>query len=104
MSTYTELSDLILNLVSQFFSIEKNVINSGNKQAEIVDARHVAIFLLYREGFYPKQISNLLNISPRAICHAITNFNRRLDANKLLRSSYIEIEKQLRRKLEAKGK
>lgn len=104
MSTYTELSDLIINLVSQYFGIDRDVINASNKQAEIVDARHVVIYLLFRQGFYPKQIANILSLSPRAICHAITSFPRRLESNKMLKNIYMAIEKELRKKIEVSGK
>ena len=53
----------IIQIVSRETEIAPKVILSGSKEAEVVDARYLLVYFLFKEGFYPSQIviSFLLN-------------------------------------------
>lgn len=46
----------IIQIVSRETEIAPKVILSGSKEAEVVDARYLLVYFLFKEGFYPSQI------------------------------------------------
>lgn len=47
----------IIQVVSRETEIAPKVILSGSKEAEVVDARYLLVYFLFKEGFYPSQIA-----------------------------------------------
>lgn len=65
----SELYRQILGTVSQETEISEERILSKAKNAEIVDARYLLVYFLWRQGFHAPVISSLMNFSRRPIIH-----------------------------------
>lgn len=63
----SELYRQILGTVSQETEISEERILSKAKNAEIVDARYLLVYFLWRQGFHAPVISSLMNFSRRPI-------------------------------------
>lgn len=63
----SELYRQILGTVSQETEIPEERILSKAKNAEIVDARYLLVYFLWRQGFHAPVISSLMNFSRRPI-------------------------------------
>lgn len=95
MSKIVELAHSIIIAVERETDISKSQILSNTKQAEIVDARHLAIKLLSLNGIYPERIAGVFGISRRNVHYALSSFEDRLRFNYQLRNNYEIIRKQL---------
>lgn len=91
----SEIFKKILAAVEEETEVRKEMILSGNKQEEVVDARSLLIRILYEQGFYPIQISELSGICSRCIHPFIVNFNERKQNHKLLGVNYERVKKKL---------
>ena len=92
----------ILALVEEETEVRKEMIVSNNKQEEVVDARSLLIRILYEQGFYPIQISQLSGICSRCVSPFIVGFNERKASHKMLGTNYENIKRKLG-ELEEKG-
>lgn len=95
MPKIADLAALVINLVAEELEVPKEQILSKCRNAEVVDARHLAIRLLYSKDLYPSRIAEIFGLSSRNIHYIITNFEDRLQTNKMLRNNYERIEKEL---------
>lgn len=86
--TKQELFAVVLDIVAYETDISINDISQNCRNAEIVDARHIAVILLSRYGVTYTRIAKLLNISPRYVNKIITCFDNRLKFNKPLSLTY----------------
>jgi len=84
-----------LEVVSTETEIADSVILSPSKEADVVDARNILVYILYKKGFYPSEIATLINKSKRCIGLCISNFEERLLSRKMLSIIYKRIVKQL---------
>ena len=73
----SELYRQILGTVSQETEISEERILSKAKNAEIVDARYLLVYFLWRQGFHAPVISSLMNFSRRPIEKMISQFDLR---------------------------
>lgn len=87
----TDCLDKIFRLIADELDITQQQILSDSREAEVVDARYVAIMLLRHSGRYPNCIARILTRTPRAVNYALTTFDDRLSANKPLARSYSRI-------------
>lgn len=95
MPKIAELVDSVLELVSDELEITRASILSRSRDAETVDARHMAVRLLRAHGVYPSRIAEIFHLSPRNIHYVITSFDARTQTNRKLRNVYAKIAKQL---------
>lgn len=91
----SEIFAEILKIVSDETDVPSQDIISRNRQADIVDARHIFVKTLYDYGFYPVEISHHTGMSHRAINYIITNFGYRMTAGQYLRNNFERIKKLL---------
>lgn len=77
MPKIAELVDSVLELVSDELEITRASILSRSRDAETVDARHMAVRLLHAHGVYPSRIAEIFHLSPRNIHYVITSFDAR---------------------------
>ena len=98
----SERYNKVLSLVAEETEVRKEMIVSSNKQEEVVDARSLLIRILYEQGFYPIQISQLSGICPRCVSPFIVGFNERKENHKMLGINYENIKRKLG-ELEEKG-
>lgn len=85
----------VLRRVSAETEISKELMLSKCRTAEVTDARHLAVMLMYRLDIYPSGIAGIFGVSPRSIHYVITSFDARIQTNKTLRNSYERLVKQL---------
>lgn len=88
MPKLTELAATIIDFVATEFEVPKEMILSKSRNAEAVDARHVAAMILYRSGIYVSRIAEILRVSPRYVQYIVTDFEDRLLCNRHLRMTY----------------
>ena len=88
MCRYLTLANEVLEMVSQQSDIPIEVIISKSRNADVVDARHLAINLLFGLGLYPQQIAKVVHQSTRTIQCAISAFSVRCKANNNLRHTF----------------
>ena len=98
------ISKKILSDVIEAVSIETDVpvdmIMSRNRENEIVDARHICIKILRREGMYVSRIAEFMRMTPRNVQHVISEFDGRITFNRPMRNNYERILKRLGSKYE----
>lgn len=90
-----EIYNKVLSLIEEETEVSRDLILSGNKQEEVVDARALLVYTLYEIGFYPPQISTLTGICGRCINPFILNFGERKDCRRMLRIYYDKVKKKL---------
>jgi hypothetical protein len=95
MPKIAEFADSVIELVSGELEITRDNILSRSRNAETVDARHMAVRLLHAHGVYPSRIAEIFHLSPRNIHYVITSFDARIQTNRKLRNIYAKIAKQL---------
>lgn len=100
MPKIAELADYIIGIVADELDVTKESILSKTRNAEIVDARYMAVKLLHCHNVYPSRIAALFNLSSRNIHYAITSFDARIQTNRSLRNSYAKLTKALCEKCE----
>lgn len=100
MSKSNEFAKYVLLTVAHETEIPCETILSKCRQAEVVDARHIAVMLLYKSGMYVARIADIMKITPRYVQYIITDFEDRMKCNRPLRNKYEIIANKLRNNLE----
>lgn len=67
--------------VSAETEIASDRILSESKLEEVVDARYLVIYLLSKNGFYPRMIAERMRMSQRAVRKAQAGFEARLEGS-----------------------
>ena len=91
-----ETFEKVLSLIEEEAEVSRDLILSGNKQEEVIDARSLLLYILYEIGFYPVQIAKLSGICSRCIMPLIHNFNDRKDSRRMLGIYYEKVARKLR--------
>ena len=73
----TDIFNQTLECVANTSEIGIEQILSHNRSSEVVDARYVFVYLLYRQGFYPSCIAARMGFTRSAICHILSDFDHR---------------------------
>lgn len=95
----SELFKAIVESVACEMELNADEILSTRRTANIVDARHIIVHLLFKEGVYIADIAHALNLSRRAVEKIRSTFDGRLDSNrKLFKLAYDRVSNDLRRK------
>ena len=84
MSSKAEIFANILADVSRETDIPEDVITSGSRNAEAVEARWILVKLLRMQGFYPSTIAPLINHKRRAVNCMLSNFDDRMKFSPLM--------------------
>lgn len=80
-----ETFNRVLSLIEEETEVSRDLILSGNKREEVVDARSLLLYVLKDMGFYPVQIAALTGICTRCITSLIAGFNDRKESRRMLR-------------------
>ena len=91
-----ETFSLILSLVEKETEISRDLILSGDKHEEVVDARALLLAILHEAGFYPAQIAALSGICPRCVSPFIVGFAERKSGRRMLGIYYDNVVRKLR--------
>lgn len=86
-----ETFNRVLSLIEEETEVSRELILSGNKKEEVVDARSLLLYVLNEMGFYPVQIAALSGICTRCITPLIASFNDRKESRKMLRIYYEKV-------------
>ena len=81
----------ILADVSLEAEIDSDRILSDSRVEEVVDARYLVIYLLSKNGFYPRMIAERMRMSQRAVRKAQAGFEARLEGSAGLRLSFLRL-------------
>lgn len=71
----SEVFEHVLRVIEQETEINRDLILSSRKNAEIVDARYILVYSLYCKGFYFKEIAQLLRLTRQAVNQIITKMD-----------------------------
>lgn len=104
MPKIAELADLVIDLVAEELEVQKELIISKSRKAEVVDARHMSARLLHYCNVYPSRIAAVFDVSPRSIHYIITSFDARIQTNRALRNSFAKLAKELGENCETTAK
>lgn len=96
MAKINEYTAAILQAVEEDCDVEADEVLSRCGTADVVDARHIAVFLLHEQGFSTSRIARAMMISKRYAQHIITRFADRIKYNRLIRNTYERIKTKLR--------
>lgn len=91
----SEIIATVLSAVSEETEIDIKTILSQDKRREVVDARHIAINLLYKCGIYQSNIVEIFRTTPRNVQYVISDFDTRLLYSPPMRNDYERIKKRL---------
>lgn len=69
--------DAILDIVASVAEVDSQEILSKCKTAEVVDARHIFVQLMYEQGWYQSRIARKMGISEGAISRMLDKFSDR---------------------------
>lgn len=97
---YRELTQKVIEVITSETDVPAPLIISKTRTEEVVGVRHMAIMILHRFGLYPRIIAECMGMSQRAVQFAITNFDKRLTSDKLMRNNYARVLKKLGNTLE----
>lgn len=96
MTSIKDLSNIIVNVVCEYFDVSIGEITSKRSNANVVDARQFAVYILSCSGYRTSYIADLMNVSPRYVNTIISTFNTRIKHNLVLNSAYEAIRNKLR--------
>lgn len=85
----------LLECVVEKTELPSDKILSDDKTEDVVDARHLLIWLAKERGVYKHDIADYVGCSRRAVLYAISCFEYRMRQNKMLRAWCEMIRKQL---------
>jgi len=91
----SEIITSVLSAVSEETGIDIKTILSQDRRRETVDARHIAVHLLYKCGIYQSTIVEIFRTTPRNIQYIISDFDARLLCSPPMRNDYERIKKIL---------
>lgn len=93
---FTSFFNGVIEIVSEVTEISRNEILSNSREQEIVDARCLLIYILYRMyDLSFKQIGALINRSGENVSYHAHNFESRKSQNQILKIRYEIITKKI---------
>ena len=79
-----DLCGQIIALVSEVAEVEASDIMSGNRRPDVVDARHLAIYLMLEKGVQIYRVALFMGLTERNVYHVKERFeDRRPDVQAL---------------------
>lgn len=84
-----------LSAIVEETEIKRDLILSGNKQEEVVDARYLLVEIMSEQGLYPTQISHLTGIGVRSVNNFLQGFSTRCNSRKIMRIDYDRVRHKL---------
>lgn len=92
----TKIFHELLNIISSEMEIDiADIKNKNIKTTEVVDARSILVYCMKEKGFYPEQISYLLNRSSSNIRKLINDFELRKQNCKMIETYLCRIQHQI---------
>lgn len=87
----------ILSAVSDETGIPGDMIASGNRSAETVDARYLLVYFLFRNGFYPSAIAPLIHHTIRSVNRILSTFEDRMRVSVMMQISFARLHEEVGR-------
>lgn len=84
----------ILKDVSEVTEVPEDIIASGDRCAESVDARYLLVYFLHRRGFYASAISKFIGHRKRSVNQMISNFETRMQNAPMMRVDFERLRKK----------
>lgn len=84
-----------LSAIVEETEVREELILSGNKQEEVVDARYLLVKIMAEQGLYPIQISHLTGVCLRSVDNFLLSFSTRCNSRKIMRIDYDRVRKKL---------
>lgn len=91
----THVYNMVLSAVAEVTEITSAEITSHNRQAEVVEARSLLVYYLYKEGLSSIQIAKLSGFTRQCIEGQMRRFPDKNSRSKWLSSIMAEIERVL---------
>jgi hypothetical protein len=84
-----------LRAVVEETEVSSELILSGCKQEEAIDARSILIKLMRDMGLYPIQISKISGLNSRSVNLFLLGFQERINSRKIMRINYERLKSKL---------
>lgn len=68
----------VIKVVTELTEVSEEAILGRSREAEVVDARWMVMYLMREKGYQPKQIAPLVHHPERTVNHAISCFSDRV--------------------------
>lgn len=91
----SEIFAKILQAVSEETEMSSESILSPSKETEVVDARYLLVYFLFRQGFYPSQIARRIGKTKRAVNYMLSRYRAREGSGKMMRIQRENIGKRM---------
>ena len=86
VSKKSSIYDETLKKVSEITEVPVyEILAKGTKGIDIVDARHLLVYSLYKKGFYSSTIAKLTGVSHSAVNRIIAGWSDRCGSNPILK-------------------
>ena len=85
----------MLKAVVEETEVSPELILSGCKQEDVIDARSVLIRLMRDMGLYPMQISKISGLNSRSVNLFLLGFQERINSRKIMRINYERLKSKL---------
>lgn len=85
----------IISVTAKITEIDADLIRSGSRQADIVDARCIAIKILHNMGYSIAKIAHFFHKTEVSVRNSLSGFDDRATNNKLFIRIYKEIENNI---------
>lgn len=96
----SEIFAVIFSIVADESEISADLITSKSRVSEVVDARHILVYLASRYGVYKSILSSKLSLSNRSIEIIICKFSDRLQSDKSFKYLYNRVLNKVRESCE----
>lgn len=92
----SDIYRIIVDAIHEKTEISEHEILGQSHRKEVVDARHLLVYFLFRKGFIPAEIARRMRLTPQAVGNILRKFEQRLNCgDRLFEISYAQISKQL---------
>lgn len=91
----SEIFAKILQAVSEETEMSSESILSSSKETEVVDARYLLVYFLFRQGFYPSQIARRIGKTRRSVNYMLSRYHIREGSGKMMRIQRENIGKRM---------
>lgn len=92
----SDIYRIVVDAIHEKTEISEYEILGQSHRKEVVDARHLLVYFLFRKGFIPAEIARRMRLTPQAVGNILRKFEQRLNCgDRLFEISYAQISKQL---------
>lgn len=94
-----DIAQVVIDAVTAFTQVTEDTLRGKSRDAEVITARNITIYLLWRNGYTPKKIAMLLCKSTSIIYKSINAHDVAMNYNKYYANKFNLIKSHIDKKL-----